>query len=256
MRLLRQSVQIELVIEMIGEIYHDLLDAAGVVGAGGGFHSVSSGAKHATAHLNWIAKFRMGWVEHICGSHSGTLHLMTPPQPASIVQRIFAFLWDCLPIMGWLLLVTALGVTLGIVAPDAAKSVFGNPLTGQLAGFLLVTLPVTLYFAVQESSSHHATWGKRKRGLVVVNLLGDGIGFPQALARTLLKFLPWELSHTFIIHASIADRAGLEPPDWAMALMVLAYLLVMANVVSFFMSRRRQMLYDRIAATQVMRAAE
>lgn len=177
------------------------------------------------------------------------------PQPASLLQRIFAFLWDYLPILGWLLLVMAFGVGLGALAPAFAQSVFGNPQTGQLAGFCLVTLPVTLYFALQESSARHASWGKRKRGLVVVNLLGDGIGFMQALARTLLKFVPWELSHTFIIHASIAAQAGQDPPDWASAALVMAWVLVLANLVSFFMSPRRQTLYDRIAGTQVMRAA-
>lgn len=178
---------------------------------------------------------------------------MSAPQAAPLSQRIFAFLWDYLPILGWLLVVMAFGAALGMAAPDLATKVFGNPRSGQLAGFVLVTLPVALYFAVQESSARHATWGKRRRGLVVVNLLGDGIGFPQALARTLLKFVPWELSHTFIIHASVAAQAGQDPPDWASAVLVLAWLLVLANVVSFFMSARRQTLYDRIAGTQVMR---
>jgi len=179
---------------------------------------------------------------------------MSTHQTAPLSQRIFAFLWDYLPIAGWLLLVMAFGAALGVLAPEFANTVFGNPLTGQLAGFCLVTLPVALYFAVQESSQCHATWGKRKRGLVVVTTLGEGVGFMQALARTLLKFVPWELSHTFIIHAAIAGKAGQDPPDWASAVLVLAWMLVLANLVSFFMSARRQTLYDRIAGTQVMRA--
>jgi len=177
---------------------------------------------------------------------------MNKPQAAPLLQRIFAFLWDYLPILGWLLLVMAFGAALGLLVPDFAEKIFGNPFTGQLAGFCLVTLPVTLYFAVQESSNRHASWGKRRRGLVVVTMLGEGVGFMQALARSLLKFVPWELSHTFIIHASIAAKAGQDPPDWAAALLVLAWLLVIANVVSLLMSARRQTLYDRITGTQVM----
>ncbi len=179
---------------------------------------------------------------------------MSQPQPALLAQRIAAFLWDYLPIAGWLLLVMAFGAALAMWSPEFAQWVFGNPQSGQLAGVVLVTLPVTLYFAVQESSKHHATWGKRRRGLAVVTTLGDGLGFFQALARAVLKFVPWELSHTFIIHASVAGRAGEEPPDWAMAVLVLAWLLVMANVVSFYMSAKRQTLYDRIAGTMVMKA--
>ena len=132
---------------------------------------------------------------------------------------------------------------------------FGNPVTGQLAGFCLVTLPVALYFALQESSSRHATWGKRRRRLIVVNMLGDGIGFAQALARALLKFVPWEMSHTFVIQAATAGRSGQDPPDWATAMLVLAWLLVLANLVSFFMSPGRQTLYDRIAGTMVLRTS-
>lgn len=157
-------------------------------------------------------------------------------------------------IAGWLLGVMALGAVLMLTAPGLAKTVFGDPVTGQLAGFCLVTLPVTLYFAIQESSTRHASWGKRKRGLVVVTTLGDGIGFAHALARTLLKFVPWELSHTFVIQAAIAGQAGRDPPDWATVVLVLAYLLIMANVISLFMNSKRQTLYDRITGTQVMHA--
>jgi len=36
---------------------------------------------------------------------------------------------------------------------------FANPIRAQITGFFLITLPVTLYFAISESSARQATWG-------------------------------------------------------------------------------------------------
>jgi uncharacterized RDD family membrane protein YckC len=169
--------------------------------------------------------------------------------PAPLLQRIFAFLWDYLPILAWLLLVMVFGIALGVMAPDLASSLFGNPWTGQLSGFVLVTLPVTLYFALAESSPKRATWGKRRRGLVVQTVAGDQLSLGRALGRTLLKFVPWELSHTFIIHASMSKG---DAPEWATMLLLLAWALIIGNVVSIFVGSRRQTLYDRLSGTVVV----
>jgi uncharacterized RDD family membrane protein YckC len=63
---------------------------------------------------------------------------------------------------------------------------------------LLVTLPVTLYFALLEASSWQATWGKRKLNLRVVCTDRARLSVGRAVERTMLTFIPWELANTLI----------------------------------------------------------
>lgn len=61
-----------------------------------------------------------------------------------------------------------------------------------------VSLPVWIYFAVCESSARGATLGKRILGLRVAGLDGERITLKTAIGRTLIKLLPWELTHVAI----------------------------------------------------------
>lgn len=95
--------------------------------------------------------------------------------------------------------------------PNLIAALFGSPLAGQASGFLLVTVPVSLYFALQEAAPAQATWGKGRCRLKVVGAGGRQLSFSRALARTALKFLPWELAHACIWQARFAP-AELPPP--------------------------------------------
>jgi uncharacterized RDD family membrane protein YckC len=172
------------------------------------------------------------------------------PVFAPLKERIFAFMWDYLPILGWLMLVMAFGTALIELAPHTANSVFGNVITGQISGMVLVTLPVAHYFAMQESSEKHATWGKHLRGLKVLTVTGEGLTYGHAFLRTAIKLVPWELSHTFLIQSGTTQG---QPPQWATMLLLLAWTLVAANIASVLASPERQSLYDRIAGTVVVR---
>ena len=98
---------------------------------------------------------------------------------------------------------------------------------------MLVTLPVTLYFASLESSSWQATWGKRTMGLRVVRTDGARLNKTRALTRTALKFIPWELTHTLIRQLRFAPQ---ELAPMVSLGFILVWLLVGANVVSLAMS--------------------
>jgi uncharacterized RDD family membrane protein YckC len=182
---------------------------------------------------------------------------------------VLAFAVDYLLIAAYLVVLVAIGVVVPRVAPSLARELFGNPLAGELGGFISITLPVTLYFALSESSARQATWGKRKLGLRVERLDGarpslrlaarpaasmnsgapPAVGPGRSLGRTALKFVPWELAHACIWHITFA--AG-PPSPLILAGFALVWVLVGANLASLLISRKHQTLYDWVSGTVVV----
>ncbi len=87
------------------------------------------------------------------------------------------------------------------------QAMFADPDSSEFSAFLLLVLPVILYFALFEHSSWQATWGKRKMGLRVIDRHGARLSLPRSLTRSLLKFAPWELTH-----ACLSPRSGRQSP--------------------------------------------
>ncbi len=87
---------------------------------------------------------------------------------ANVWQRIGAFLLDYLIIATYIALLVIVSVGLGI-GPfrNAFRAMFADPTISEFSAFLLLVLPVIMYFALLEHSSWQATWGKRKMGLRV-----------------------------------------------------------------------------------------
>ena len=69
------------------------------------------------------------------------------------------------------------------------------------------------------------------------------------LARTALKFVPWELAHACIWQITFA--AG-QPSPLISAGFALVWVLVGANLVSLLVSRKHQTLYDWLSDTVVV----
>lgn len=172
------------------------------------------------------------------------------PAPATLARRAAAFALDCVLIAAYLVALVAAGAALRLVLPSAADAVFGNPLVGELVGFAVLTLPVTLYFALSEASSA-ATWGKRRLGVRIIGVEGGRIGIGRSLARSALKFVPWELAHGVIWQFSVA---GSKPPTILTVWLAVVWLLVGLNLVSVLVGARHRALYDRLAGTRVVRA--
>src|SRR5687768_16457769 len=118
---------------------------------------------------------------------------------AGFWQRTGAFMWDYLIIACYLALITILSLL-----TRANEWLFTNRIQAQGSAFLLVTFPVILYFSILESSMWQATWGKRRMELRTVDYAGDRNSFARAFARTILKFIPWEISHTLIWEVSFS----------------------------------------------------
>jgi uncharacterized RDD family membrane protein YckC len=156
------------------------------------------------------------------------------------LRRLAAFGLDSL-----LLGVYAL-VLFAFVSPFV-RPLFSSALTAELTGFLLLTLPFVLYFAISEASSRSATLGKRLLHLHVVTTKGKGMTFGRSLARSALKFAPWELAHYAIWNAFIFPSSA---EGLGIAALVACYLLVFAYLIGIILKPHRP-LYDRLAGTVV-----
>lgn len=165
-----------------------------------------------------------------------------------LLPRASAFALDYLPIAAYLVVLVVLGVALREAFPDATARPFGHPVSAQAVGFVLVTLPVALYFALSEASAWRATWGKRRLGLMVVTSDGARLGLGRSFARTAVKLLPWELSHAAVWGIALA---GGEPAPVHHALLALVWLLVAANLAGIGVWRRA--VYDAAVGTRVVR---
>lgn len=179
-----------------------------------------------------------------------TVRALQQSQPhAGLWVRIAAFALDYLVIAVYLILLTTLTSAVNWIFPDILRTLFGNPLSGQITGFLVVTLPVTMYFALLESSSWQATWGKRRKNLRVVGRNNCRLRRMRAFGRTLLKFIPWELSHACIWQ--IRFSAG-DPSLGIVSEFALVLILIALNIASLLVSPTRQALYDRFAGSYVV----
>ena len=194
---------------------------------------------------------------------------------APLLRRLLAFALDYLVLAVW-------GAALFALSPLLPDGWFDAPLRAQLTGFLLLTLPVVLYFAFGESSPWQGTLGKRALGVAVARedvgaMVGsaamEGSGAPPAratrsdapddpaapttpsdrihlstaLLRNAVKFLPWELAHTFVWRSETWPEAvTIGGSSAAMLLMVLF-------AAPMLTGGRRRAVWDRTAGTTVRR---
>jgi uncharacterized RDD family membrane protein YckC len=168
---------------------------------------------------------------------------------AGFWSRAAAFALDYVLILLYLTLLTLTVLVLNSFF-GITQWMFAERVRAQVSTFLLVTLPVTLYFSLGESSVRKATWGKAKLRIQVTDLRGKRIGLWRALARTGLKFVPWELSHTLVWTIAFSNA---DVPTWVNYGFVLVYGLIGLNLASLVLTKRHQALYDLLARTCVIK---
>ena len=172
---------------------------------------------------------------------------------ANVRQRVGAFLLDYLIIAAYLVLLVIISVGLGFgPLRSVFRAMFADPNSSEFSAFLLLVLPIMLYFTLCECSSWQATWGKRKMGLRVIDTHGARLSFPRSLVRSLLKFAPWELAHACLWRIPGWPLAPATPSPVITAGLVLVWVLVAAYLVSMLVSKKHQALYDWIAGTLVI----
>lgn len=174
--------------------------------------------------------------------------------PAGFRARLSAFALDYVVMFVYIAALTIVGIILARFAAVLVEIAFGDWPTSQLVVIAVLTLPVTLYFALFESSTWQATPGKRQIGLIVTDCQGRRLGRARSLARSVLKLIPWELAHACIWQL----RFAVDPAQtrlWSAGFAVV-WLLVGANLVALWLSSRRQTIYDRLSGSVVQVRSE
>ena len=166
---------------------------------------------------------------------------------AGFWQRAKAFALDYFIILGYLILITLLFLIVNRFT-SGLQWLFASRIQAQATVFLIVTLPVVLYFAIGESSVRQGTWGKQRLGLKITDYKGIKISFWRAFVRTFLKAIPWEISHTLIWEIRFSSQTDPILINYGFALV---YVLIDLNIASLIMTKTHQTLYDFLAKTFV-----
>src|SRR5699024_12324705 len=101
---------------------------------------------------------------------------------ASFRIRVYAFLLDFFVIAIYGIFVVC---TISFVFRPYIESLFSSsPVAAKLSGFVMITLPVSLYFILCDCSKWQGTLGKRKMGISVVDGFRQRIGIGRSVVRT------------------------------------------------------------------------
>jgi uncharacterized RDD family membrane protein YckC len=173
---------------------------------------------------------------------------------ASPWRRVAAWMLDYLVILAYLILLTAASIGTSS-SPGGSVFTFAleRPITAELVGFLTLTGPVILYFALTEASAWQATLGKRALRIVLVGQDGRRLPLGRAIVREVVRFLPWEMAHALIWPLALPPHQ--EPLPVTIGGFAAVYLLLFAYLVSLFVGSQHRTLYDRVAGSRVVRSA-
>lgn len=166
---------------------------------------------------------------------------------ATFKQRVFAFLLDFLFISIYFMI----SIIINWLFDFPLSSSFSHdPIIAQILGFCWITLPVALYFFILEFRGE-GTLGKQFMGIKIVHHAHKHLNANQIFIRTVVKFLPWELSHFVIWRLQLPTIL----PNWFLySLLCTVYVLVLINL--WLMIKKKTTLHDLIAKTNVRQKKE
>ena len=171
-----------------------------------------------------------------------------------LLKRILAYLIDCtlcyaviMLIIQWLILSNTREI-IGIT-----DEWFENSWNMQLYVLLTISLPAWLYFTYLDSNRSRGSYGKRIMKMAVRNMEDQSISPGRSFVRTILKLLPWEISHIGIIFPIPIYFA--EDPNIRI-LTIAGMILFVIYFVTIAFSRTRLAPYDKILGTQVIETKE
>lgn len=165
-------------------------------------------------------------------------------------RRLFAYWIDVTLLYGVLL-----GLQFGFVA--LTGGIVNNWISAQHTGiltwgwiFLTISLPMWLYFILNESGPCQATLGKLLLGLKVTNLDGNRLTVTASTWRTVCKLAFFEIGHlSFLFPTPLFDEPN---PSFRVGIVLLIALMLVFFAVTFI-TPRRQSVHDLIVKTLVVR---
>ncbi|MCZ8534428.1 RDD family protein [Psychrobacillus psychrodurans] len=167
---------------------------------------------------------------------------------ANFIMRFKAFMLDYLLIFAYLVVLAIFNI---LIFPSVQSLFNGSLVLAQFTGFLMVTLPVSLYFIISDSVIGRQSFGKRRMGIKVVNERDETLPILHAIFRTILKFLPWELSH-YLVYRLVYLGDGEVPLNYYIIGGII-YTLMFAYILTTLFTKRKRSLYDIVVRTQVIR---
>jgi uncharacterized RDD family membrane protein YckC len=174
----------------------------------------------------------------------------------SVWRRLKALLIDYFIILVWMGIVGIVGFIFSRFTggyPDYLGA-FG-PFGTQALFFLILTLPIGLYIFITESGAEQATFGKQKVAIKVVNDRGDPPSRSSIATRTIVKLLPWEVSHTLVWqmqYVSYKEGYDAEVPAWIIIGLCMAMAAVLVYVAMIAIRRDGKAPHDIVAGTEVV----
>lgn len=166
---------------------------------------------------------------------------------APFKKRIYAFLIDYFLIALYGIFVVG---TIAFVCRPYIEPLFSSsPVTAQLTGFFMITLPVSLYFILCECSKWQGTLGKIKMGIRVVDNAGQRIGVGHSTVRTVIKFLPWEVAHFGIWRLMLPSNLS---EMIVFTILIAVNLAILVYLITPFTNKEKKNVYDWVAGTKVI----
>lgn len=162
-----------------------------------------------------------------------------------MVRRLLSWWWDYLLIVAWLVVVFVVFGLPQLLGWWDLSSFWSNPTAADVAITVLTVVPYFLYLVITETSSSHATVGKRRMGLKVTTVNGAAPGRGAIMIRNLIKVLPWQLGHM----GTMRLATSATPPPLAIWLEAGSLLVLAMIVVPIVVGRRG--VHDLIAGTRV-----
>ncbi len=157
-------------------------------------------------------------------------------------------MFDYLLIFAYLIVLAILNIFLF----PSVQNLFSESLVvAQVTGFIMVTLPVSLYFIMSDSVIGGQSFGKKYIGIKVVNEKEEPLSLLHAICRNVLKFLPWELSHYLVYRLIYLGDA--EVPFKYYIIGGIIYALMFAYILTAIFTKRKKSLYDIVVKTQVIK---
>ena len=156
-----------------------------------------------------------------------------------LIRRFTALLID-------FLLFSIYAVALFLVSPIVGPLFQKSAVQSEIVGFILLVVPVFLYFFLFEASHFKATPGKLLFKLNVIKVDGTNFSYKDSFIRSAIKFVPWEIAH-FAIWQLVFPNSSFS--YIAEILLIITNILLVIYIVFPFFNRKARAIYDYVVHT-------